>query len=143
MAAVARAARAASKGHVLCHVLWHVLRNALRQVLRHVLIALVLHKGSVGGDMRVLGVGSAAGSLRVPRSMNNFTLPSSAALDKSCGTSCAASCAMSCAASITCPSFTCRPRADLVPPVPKRAEDLIFFISGTDPVTAVWQFGFV
>ena len=47
----------------------HVLRNALRSILRHVLRrvlhVLVLHvspKGSVGGGMRMLGVGSAFGS---------------------------------------------------------------------------------
>ena len=44
----------------LRHVLWHVLRNALRRVL-HVLVFNVLPKGGVGGGMRVLGVGSAAG----------------------------------------------------------------------------------
>ena len=43
---------------------------------------------------------------------------------------CATSCAMSYAASFTCPSFTCRPRENLAPPTPKRAEDTIF-IFGT------------
>jgi len=37
-----------------------------------------------------------------------------------------------CAVSFTCLSFTCRPRADLMPPTPKRAEDMKILISGTN-----------
>ena len=40
---------------------------------------------------------------------------------------CATSCAMSYAASFTCPSFRCRPRENLAPPTPKRAEDMKAF----------------
>ena len=59
--------------------------------------------------------------------ISTFKLPSSAAPEMSSATSCAMSCAMSCDAPFTCPSFMCRPRADLAPPTQKRAEDLIFF----------------
>jgi len=56
--------RPGPEGQVLRHVLLHVLRNVLRSVLRRFLHVPVLHvspKVSVGGGMRVLGVGSAAG----------------------------------------------------------------------------------
>jgi len=57
--------------------------------------------------------------------INTSTPRSFAAPDKSSAKPCATSCAMSCAA-----SFTCRPRAELASPTPKRAEDSYFW--GTD-----------
>ena len=56
--------------------------------------------------------------------IDKFTPPSSAAPNTSFAAFCATSCTMPCAAFFTCSSFTCRPRANLVPQTPERAEDL-------------------
>ena len=53
--------------------------------------------------------------------ISTFKPPSSAAPD----TPSATFCAMSSTAPFTCTTFTCRPRADLAPPTPKRAEDFL------------------
>ena len=62
-AALVGARRPGPEGQVLRHILRYVLRNALSSALRRVLHVPVLHvsQGGVGGGMRVLGVGSAAG----------------------------------------------------------------------------------
>jgi len=84
-------------------------------------------QGQRGGWHECVGRGFRLWKMTMEK-ISTFTLPSSAAPDTPSATSCTTSCAISCAASFTCSSFTCRPRADLAPQTPKRAEDIDFFL---------------